>query len=65
LRSRCIEILAWEYHPGLVSDEEMAAMDTFLKECGYVLLTINGQTIYCLPEWREAVQQSAQTASGD
>jgi FkbM family methyltransferase len=65
LRSRCIEILAWEYHPGIVSDEEMAAMDTFLKECGYVLLTINGQTIYCLPEWQQAVQQSAQRASGD
>jgi FkbM family methyltransferase len=49
LRSRCVEILAWEYHPGIVSEEEIAEMDAFLKECGYVLLTLNGQTIYCLP----------------
>jgi len=55
LRSRGIEVLAWEYHPGIVSDEEIAEMDSFLKECGYVLLTINGQTIYCLPSLEEEV----------
>jgi len=59
LRSRCIEILAWEYHPGIVSEEEIAEMDTFLKECGYVLLTINGQTLYCLPGLEEDVRSAA------
>lgn len=59
LRSRCIEILAWEYHPGIVSDQEISEMDTFLKDCGYVLLTINGQTVYCLPALENDVRQAA------
>lgn len=59
LRSRGIEVLAWEYHPGIVSEAEIAEMDTFLKECGYVLLTIDGQTIYCLPQWKQAVESAA------
>ena len=56
LRSRCIEILAWEYHPGIVSEEEISEMDAFLKECGYLLVTINGQTIYVLPQLEPEVQ---------
>lgn len=60
LRARTVDILAWEYHPGVISEDEMAEMDAYLKNCGYVLLTINGQTIYSLPEWKEAVLKAAQ-----
>jgi hypothetical protein len=59
LRSRCIEILAWEYHPGIVSEEEIAEMDAFLRDCGYVLLTIKGQTIYCLPALENDIVKAA------
>ena len=59
LSARTVDILAWEYHPGIVSDEEIAQMDAFLKDCGYMLLTLNGQTIYCLPGLEEDVQRAA------
>jgi FkbM family methyltransferase len=59
LRARTVDILAWEYHPGVVSQDEMAEMDAYLKECGYVLLTINGQTIYCLPGLEDEVSEAS------
>ena len=59
LSARTVDILAWEYHPGIVSDEEIAQMDAFLKDCGYMLLTLNGQTIYCLPGLEEDVRRAA------
>jgi FkbM family methyltransferase len=63
LRSRVCEILAWEYHPGIVSEEEIAAMDGFLKDCGYLLLNLSGQTLYCLPGLEEEVRVAARHAS--
>jgi len=56
LRGRTIEILAWEYHPGVVSREDIDEMDAFLKGCGYVLVTLKGQTLYCLPGLEEQVR---------
>jgi FkbM family methyltransferase len=59
LRARTVDILAWEYHPGVISEDEMAQMDAYLKKCGYVLLTINGQTIYCLPGLEDEVSEAS------
>jgi FkbM family methyltransferase len=59
LRSRCIDILAWEYHPGILPDEDIKAMDAFLKDCGYSYLNLNGQTLYCLPALEQRVRMAA------
>jgi len=58
LRSRCIEILAWEYHPGFLGQNDIPEMDAYFRECGYLLLTLNGQTTYCLPEFADEVQKA-------
>lgn len=59
LRSRCIEILAWEYHPAVLAAEDIEAMDSFLRECGYSYMNLNGQTLYCLPGLEERVRSAA------
>lgn len=56
LRSKRIDVLAWEYHPLVLTEEEIKAMDVFLRDCGYVFLNLEGQTLYCLPELETLVR---------
>ena len=62
LRSKCIEVLAWEYHPLVLSEEEIQEMDAFLKGCGYSFLNLEGQTLYCLPELEQEVRSQIPTS---
>jgi len=59
LKERKIEILAWEYHPTVLTPGEMERMDGYLRECGYRFLSLNGQTMYCLPGLEEEVRKAA------
>jgi FkbM family methyltransferase len=66
LRSKRIEVLAWEYHPLVLSEEEIHEMDAFLKGCGYSFLNLEGQTLYCLPELEQEVRsQISQSGRGN
>jgi len=63
LRSKCIEVLAWEYHPLVLTEEEIGVMDQFLRECGYSFLNLEGQTLYCLPELEALVRSLVPAAA--
>jgi FkbM family methyltransferase len=60
LKKRRIEILAWEYHPTVLSPEEIGEMHRYLKECGYCFLEVGGQTLYCLPGLEKEIERAAQ-----
>jgi FkbM family methyltransferase len=60
LKERRIEILAWEYHPTVLSPEEIGGMDSYLKGCGYRFLEVGGQTLYCLPGLEKEIERAAQ-----
>ncbi|TRZ94640.1 FkbM family methyltransferase [bacterium] len=48
LSKQAIDFIALEYHPGLLSDEEIIRTHEILKNAGYILTQINRQTIYHL-----------------
>jgi FkbM family methyltransferase len=64
LRSKRIEVLAWEYHPLVLSEEEIRTMDEFLQGCGYSFLNLGGQTLYCLPGLEEKVRAARDGRGG-
>lgn len=54
-KNKTVEILALEYHPQVLSENDISEIDLFLKECGYLLVKWNDQTIYCLPEFKKEI----------
>lgn len=51
-----VEILALEYHPHVLSEAQISEIDGFLKDCGYHLVKVGDQTIYCLPGFEKNIQ---------
>lgn len=56
ISKQAIDFVALEYHPGLLSDEEIIRTHEMLKNAGYILTQINGQTIYHLPGLEKEIQ---------
>ena len=56
ISKQAIDFIALEYHPGLLSDEEIIRTHEMLKNAGYILTQINGQTIYHLPGLEKEIQ---------
>ena len=54
-KEKKVEILALEYHPQVLSENDISEIDLSLKECGYILVKWNDQTIYCLPEFKKEI----------
>ncbi len=55
-KNKKVEILAMEYHPQVLSQEDISEIDLFLKECGYLLVNLHDQILYCLPEHKQLLQ---------